>query len=101
MTRAGLLRRHVREISCTVDVSCTGASLHAHVELDDCTPFRPGDRVRLDGPPITVAFGEALRLRRTAVVEEAGPLRRVWTRILAHFELADLYEVSFTSGRLP
>jgi hypothetical protein len=100
MSGLNLFRGRRREVACTVDVSCTGASLHAHVELDDATRFAPGDRVRVHGPPITVAFGEELRLRRTATIFEAGPARQAWTRLLAHFELADLYEVSFTSGRL-
>jgi hypothetical protein len=39
-------------------------------------------------------------LRREATVERAGFLERVWVRLAAHFELAELYEVSFTPGRL-
>jgi hypothetical protein len=27
-------------------------------------------------------------------------LRRAWTRFAGHFEMAELYEVSFTPGRL-
>jgi len=30
----------------------------------------------------------------------AGPLLRAWTRFAGHFEMAELYEVSFTPGRL-
>jgi hypothetical protein len=33
-------------------------------------------------------------------VQRAGALRRTWTRFAGYFELAELYEVSFTPGRL-
>jgi hypothetical protein len=33
-------------------------------------------------------------------VQKAGALRRAWTRFAGHFEMAELYEVSFTPGRL-
>jgi hypothetical protein len=37
---------------------------------------------------------------RHATVRRAGALRRAWTRFAGHFEMAELYEVSFTPGRL-
>ena len=37
---------------------------------------------------------------REATVERAGWLERQWTRLCARFELSELYEVSFTPGRL-
>jgi hypothetical protein len=73
---------------------------HAHVELDGDIPVGPGDKVRVHGDPITVPFGASAVFERTATVERAGPLLRAWTRLAGHFEMAELYEVSFTPGRL-
>jgi hypothetical protein len=85
---------------CTINIEHTERSLHAHVELDGDLALQPGDRVRVHGEPIRVRFGQTLVLRRDATVERAGWLERQWTRLTARFELSELYEVSFTSGRL-
>lgn len=94
-----LLRRS-QVLPCTIEIEHTERSLHAHVALDDDIALRPGDRVRVHGAPIRVMFGETLVLRRDATVERAGWLERQWTRLTARFELSELYEVSFTPGRL-
>jgi hypothetical protein len=93
-------RRRARKTLCTINVECSASSVHAHVELDDHVALQPGDRVQVHGPAITVGFGEHMVLRREATVEQAGFLERAWVRLAAHFELAELYEVSFTPGRL-
>jgi hypothetical protein len=49
---------------------------------------------------VMVQFGERAVFDRPATVERAGLLRRAWTRFAANFELGELYEVSFTPGRL-
>ena len=90
-----------RETQCTIEIEHTETSLHAHVTLDDDAPLGPGDRVRVHGDPIRLKFGEKLTLRRTATVRHAGLIEQVWTRLTARFELHELYEVSFTPGRLP
>lgn len=100
MARPFLARREP-PVACTIEIEHTEASLHAHVELDGEVAMRPGDRVRVLGPPIRVVFGEKLVLRREAMIVRAGWLERQWTRLVAHFELSDLYEVSFTQGRTP
>lgn len=87
-------------VGCTIDVEQSPDSLHAHVRLDGDIPIHPGDRVRVHGDPIRVAFGESITLRRTAEVTRATWLERAWTRFTAHFELTELYEVSF-SGDAP
>ena len=74
-------------------------NLFAHVDID--VDIRPGDSFRLMGPPITLGFGERAELVRTAAVCRASPLRRAWTRFAGHFALTELYEVSFSEGRLP
>ncbi len=89
-----------QQTPCTIEIEHSEASLHAHVELDGDIALRPGDRVRVHGEPIRIAFGQTMVLRRDATVERAGWLERQWTRLAARFELSELYEVSFSPGRL-
>lgn len=84
---------------CTLEIEHSEASLHAHLDLGPGVVLGPGDKVRVHGDPVRVTFGERLLLHRTATVERAGWLGRAWTKLTARFELAELYEVSFTSGR--
>lgn len=93
--------RRTLSTGCTIEIEHSNESLHAHVALDTAAPpIRPGDRVRVHGAPIVVPFGERLCERRIATIERAGWLERQWTRLLARFSLAELYEVSFSPGRL-
>lgn len=92
-----ILGRRREETPCTVAVEHTEERLCAHVEFDGDVAIRPGDRVRVHGAPVRVAFGERITVRRTATVERAGWLEQAWTRFRSRFELAELYEVSFTS----
>jgi hypothetical protein len=39
-------------------------------------------------------------VRRRARIERATALGRVWTKFCGNFELHELYEVSFTDGRV-
>jgi uncharacterized Zn finger protein len=94
------LLRRTQVTPCTIQIEHTERSLHAHVELDDQTPLQPGDRVRVHGSPVRISFGDKMTLRRDATVERAGWLERQWTRLVARLELSELYEVSFTPGRL-
>ncbi|MGF1463412.1 MAG: hypothetical protein ACFB2Z_09650 [Maricaulaceae bacterium] len=89
------------ETGCTIEVCHTHDSLHAHVALDGDLELGPGDKVRVHGPPIRPRFGEAFTERRQATVSRASWLDRAWTRFTAYFELTELYEVSFSPGRLP
>lgn len=91
--------RRICNTQCTIEIEHSENHLHAHVELDDAADLQPGDRVRVHGAPIRVGFGERLSVRRPATVERAGWLERQWTRLTARFELAELYEVSFTPRR--
>jgi len=100
MTGLPLLTRRRVEVPCTIDIEHTERSLHAHVELDGELALQPGDRVHVHGAPIRVRFGDKMILRRSATVERAGWVERQWTRFAARFELSELYEVSFTQGRL-
>lgn len=84
---------------CTVEVEHSNESLHAHVALDGNPVIGPGDRVRVHGAPIRVAFGEKIVVRRDATVGRARALARLWTRFAGHFGMTELYEVSFTPRR--
>ena len=95
-----LLRRQRVETRCRVEVEQSDEHFHAHVELADGLTVNPGDRVLVHGEPIRVRFGESRVFERTATVERAGLLARAWTRLAGHFELSELYEVSFTSRRV-
>lgn len=85
---------------CRIAVQHDADALHAHLELPDGLEMGPGDRIKVHGDPVVVPFGQSLTIDRTATVEVAGPLRRAWTRAIAYFDMAELYEVSFSPGRL-
>lgn len=98
LLRKAELRRF--DVGCTIEVEQTGESLHAHVSLDGDVAIRPGDEVTIHGAPVTVAFGDSIRLRRTATVVRAGALKRSMMHLAGYLELTELYEVSFSGGRL-
>jgi hypothetical protein len=87
------------EIPCTIEIEQTHDCFHAHLALEGDIAIGPGDRVHVHGEPIRVAFGQKLTERRRATVTRAGLLRRAWTRLVARFELQELFEVSFTTRR--
>lgn len=85
---------------CEIHVEQSDEHFHAHVEFEGDLAIAPGDRVRVHGNPISVPFGGSAVYRRMATVERAGTLARAWTRLAAYLDLSELYEVSFTAGRL-
>jgi hypothetical protein len=91
--------REVFDVPCTIEIENTFESLHAHVDLDGNVPIEAGDEVLVHGDIIRVPYGEKLTLRRNATVTRANWLERALTKIGARFELTELYEVSFSSGR--
>ena len=88
------------ETPCRVTVENSERFLGAHVELADDVAIGPGDRVSVGGAPIDVPFGETRVFERVATVERAGPLERLWTKLAGHFEMTELYEVSFSAGAM-
>lgn len=88
------------ETPCRIDIEHSDAHFHAHVELADGIAINPGDKVRVHGDPIVVGFGESASFDRTATVERATALERLWTRFAGHFEMTELYEVSFSPRRI-
>ncbi len=87
------------DVGCTIEVENTFESLHAHVELDGNVHIEAGDEVLVHGEDIRVPYGEKLTLRRQATVTRAGYVTKHLTKLAAHLELTELYEVSFSSGR--
>ncbi|MFW2350882.1 hypothetical protein [Qipengyuania sp.] len=88
------------DVPCRISIEQSEAHFHAHVELDGDIAIHPGDRVRVHGAPMRVAFGQSAVFERTATVTRAGPLLRGWTKLAAYLDLAELYEVSFSPGSL-
>ena len=85
---------------CRIAVQHDADALNATHELPDGLEMGPGDRIHVHGDRVIVPFGTSITIERTATVEVAGPLRRAWTHLAAYFDMAELYEVSFSSGRL-
>ena len=88
------------ETGCRIEIEQSPDHFHAHVELDGNVPIFPGDSVQVHGEPVMVSFGEKVSFDRSATVRRASPMRRAWTKLAGHFEMAELYEVSFNPGRL-
>lgn len=86
-------------VNCTIEIENTFESLHAHVDLHDAAPVDAGDEVHVHGDPIRVPYGHKVVLKRQATVKRAGVLEKMLTKLAAQFELTELYEVSFSSGR--
>ncbi|MFE1598866.1 hypothetical protein [Methylobacterium sp. ID0610] len=84
------------EVPCTVEIEQTAESLHAHVTLDGGLAIGPGDEVTVHDAPTEVPYGGRIVVRRTATVVRASAVERLWTRLAGHFELTELYEVSFS-----
>jgi hypothetical protein len=85
---------------CRIEIEQTTEQFHAHVRLAGDVELRPGDQVLVHGAPIRVDFGQSIAIDRMATVTRAGPLSQLWIKVAAYFDLTELYEVSFTPGRL-
>jgi hypothetical protein len=94
------MKRRSITVPCTLRIEHTFESLEAHVELDGDLQPDVGDRILVHGAPVSVPFGQGLVLRRMATLTRAGFLERVMTRLHAMFLLTELYEVSFSDGRV-
>jgi hypothetical protein len=86
------------DVPCTIEISHTWESLHAHVELDG-VEVEPGDEVHVQGAAIAVPYGETVTLRRTATVTRANAPERLWVKLTGDFEFMELLEFSFSPGR--
>jgi uncharacterized Zn finger protein len=91
-----LLTRTQFDVPCTVEVSHTHESLHAHVRLDGGVSIEPGDEVLVHGSEVKVPFGEVQTFRRNATVTRASMIERLWTRATGDIEFMELCEFSFS-----
>ena len=91
--------REQLDLPCTVDLEQTIESLHAYVEIDGVA-IRPGDQVIVHDPPTQVEFGERLVCGRRVTIVRANFLGSVMARLQGYLELTELYEVSFSGGRV-
>lgn len=92
----GLLTKDYETAPCTVEVSHTFDSLHAHVRFDNGTVVHPGDEVQVEGPPVMAPYGEVVIEQRTARIARASKLEQLWTRMTGDFEFMELCEFSFS-----
>jgi hypothetical protein len=100
MSRTWVGARKSFDVPCTVEIEQTSETLHAHVVLDGDVQIQPGDEVMVHDAPTRVEFGSRLVVRRTATVIRGGPLGRLRAKIEGYLELTELYEVSFSDGRV-
>lgn len=92
----GLLRRRRDEAPCTVEVSHTFDSLHAHVRFNDGSVVHPGDEVLVHGAPVMAPYGSVVIEERIATITRATLLERAWTRMTGDLEFMELCEFSFS-----
>lgn len=90
----------VEDVGCLIEINHSPESFGAHVHLDGDPEIAPGDRVCVYGEPIDVVPGLDMQVRRRARIERATALGRAWTRMRGQFEIAELFEVSFTTQHL-
>ena len=84
------------DVPCTVEISNTFESLHAHVKLEGGVIIHPGDEVLVHGAEVKVPFGEVQTFQRQATIKRAGWIERAWTRATGDFEFMELCEFSFS-----
>jgi uncharacterized Zn finger protein len=91
-----LFSRTTETAPCTIEVSHTFESLHAHVRFNNGAIVHPGDEVLVHGEPILASYGEVLSEERTATIKRAFLLERIWTRLFGSFEFMEICEFSFS-----
>ncbi len=83
-------------VPCTVEVSHTFESLHAHVVLPDGINAEPGDEIIVHGSDIRVPYGEVASVARQATIVRATMIERLWVRLTGDLEFMELCEFSFS-----
>ena len=81
---------------CTLAVSNTIESLHAHVRFNNGAIVNPGDEVIVHGAPVKAPYGEVIMEDREATILRATPLERLWTRMIGKLEFMEICEFSFS-----
>jgi len=90
------LKRKIEKIPCTVEVSHTFESLHAHVRFDNGTTVYPGDEVLVHGKPVIAKYGEIKNEKRNATIKRAFLIERLWTQLTGSIEFMEICEFSFS-----
>jgi len=88
--------RREEQAPCTVEVSHTFDSLHAHVRFNNGAVVNPGDEVLVHGAPVVAPYGEVVVEDRVATITRATALERAWTRLTGDLEFMELCEFSFS-----
>ena len=91
-----IFNRKTEIAPCTVEVSHTFESLHAHVRFNNGAIVHPGDEVLVHGEPILASYGEILTEQRTATIRRAFLIERLWTRLTGSLEFMEICEFSFS-----
>ena len=91
-----MFRRRNDMTPCTVEVSHTFESLHAHVRFNNGAIVHPGDEVIVHGEPILAPYGEVIIEERVATITRAFWLERLWTKLAGNFEFMEICEFSFS-----
>ena len=81
---------------CTIEVSNTFESLHAHVRFNNGAIVYPGDEVIVHGDPVKAPYGEVISEDRDATILRATPIERLWTRVFGKLEFMEICEFSFS-----
>ncbi|MFO0404829.1 MAG: hypothetical protein ACK50Q_00470 [Labrys sp. (in: a-proteobacteria)] len=91
-----LFPKRTIDVPCTIEVSHTFDSLHAHVKLEGGVTIEPGDEVMVHGAPVEVPYGQVQIFKRQATIQRASWIERLWTRATGDLEFMDLCEFSFS-----
>ena len=90
------LRKRRDHAPCTIEVSNTFESLHAHVRFNNGAIVNPGDEVIIHGDPVKAPYGEVIKEDREATILRANPVERLWTRVIGKLEFMEICEFSFS-----
>lgn len=91
-----LFPKQTIDVPCTIEVSHTFDSLHAHVKLEGGVTIEPGDEVMVHGAPVEVPYGQVQIFQRQATIQRASWVERMWTRATGDLEFMELCEFSFS-----
>jgi uncharacterized Zn finger protein len=91
-----ILKRINETAPCTVEVSHTFESLHAHVRFNNGAVVNPGDEVVVHGAQVSAAYGEVIVEDRVATITRAYWFERLWVRLVGNLEFIELCEFSFS-----
>ncbi len=95
-----LFARRTETVPCRITIAHDADNLEAHVELQNGAAPGVGDLVTVHGEAVRVQFGERMTFDRDATIRRANAFDKLFAIARSRFELTELYEVSFSQGRL-